>query len=71
MAERKTTNVEGAEPRLQVLLPLPFDAPLDYLPGGLMLGPGDIVRVPLGGREVTGVVWERLARRPNRCRHPA
>ncbi|RMF09045.1 MAG: primosomal protein N' [Alphaproteobacteria bacterium] len=44
--------------RLKVLLPLPFDAPLDYLPGELKLGPGDIVRVPLGGRDVTGVVWD-------------
>lgn len=45
--------------RIPVLLPLPFDAPFDYAPGGLDLMPGDIVRVPLGPREVTGVVWDR------------
>lgn len=32
---------------------------LDYaVPDGMMLSPGDIVRVPLGPRQITGVVWE-------------
>ena len=42
-----------------VLLPLPLEAPYDYLvPEGLALAPGDFVRVPLGPRERIGVVWE-------------
>ena len=32
---------------------------LDYrVPDGMALAPGDVVRVPLGPRQVTGVVWE-------------
>lgn len=47
--------------RVSVLLPLPFPYPLDYaVPASLAdrIAPGDIVRVPLGGRRETGVVWE-------------
>ena len=48
------------EARVSVLLPLPLAGAYDYLaPADLALGPGDVVRVPLGGREVTGVVWDR------------
>ena len=44
--------------RIQVLIPLPLDGPYDYLiPKGMTCAPGDFVRVPLGRREVTGVVW--------------
>jgi len=44
--------------RLKVLLPLPLDGPYDYLlPADLVCAPGDFVRVPLGRREVIGVVW--------------
>jgi primosomal protein N' (replication factor Y) len=39
-----------------VLLPFPFAAPFTYL--GTALSPGDIVLVPLRGRQVTGVVWD-------------
>ncbi len=47
------------ERRVSVLLPLPLDRAYDYLvPSGLALAPGDLVRVPLGSREVLGVVWE-------------
>ena len=47
------------EPRVCVLLPLPLDRAYDYLvPPALALAPGDFVRVPLGNREVLGVVWE-------------
>ncbi len=32
---------------------------LDYaVPDGMTLAPGDVVRVPLGPRQITGVVWE-------------
>jgi primosomal protein N' (replication factor Y) len=42
-----------------VLLPYPFAGPFDYrVPRGMDLAPGDIVQVPLGPREVTGVVWD-------------
>lgn len=47
-------------PRVKVLLPLPLAGPLDYRPaseGGLP-EPGTLVRVPLSGRTVTGVVWD-------------
>ncbi|MEM7177886.1 MAG: primosomal protein N' [Pseudomonadota bacterium] len=44
--------------QVAVMLPAPFDGPLDYLlPQGLSLGPGDFVQVELGARVVTGVVW--------------
>ena len=48
--------------RVAVLLPLPLSGPLDYLvPDGQEYSPGDFVRVPLGNRPVTGVVWGSAA----------
>ncbi|MFP4002890.1 MAG: primosomal protein N', partial [Alphaproteobacteria bacterium] len=45
--------------RLKVLIPLPLAGPYDYLaPEGMPLKRGDHVVVPLGPREVAGVVWE-------------
>ncbi len=45
--------------RVSVLLPLPLDAAYDYrVPDDMMLAPGDFVAVPLGTREVAGVVWD-------------
>ena len=44
--------------RISVLLPLPLAATYDYrLPEDMSAGPGSYVRVPLGNRIVTGVVW--------------
>ena len=41
-----------------VLLPLPFDGPLDYLvPDDMSVRPGDFVEVALGARRTIGVVW--------------
>ena len=41
-----------------VLVPYPVDKAYDYgVIEGEMLGPGDYVTVPLGGREVPAVVW--------------
>ncbi|WP_395685238.1 primosomal protein N' [Aestuariivirga sp.] len=41
-----------------VLLPLALDGPYSYrVPAGLQLKPGSYVSVPLGPRQVTGVVW--------------
>ena len=48
------------EPRVSVLIPLPLAGAYDYLgPDDPPLRPGAVVRVPLGGREVLGVVWDR------------
>jgi primosomal protein N' (replication factor Y) (superfamily II helicase) len=46
--------------RVRVLLPLPLAEALDYLvpDGALPPEPGSFVRVPLGQRSVTGVVWD-------------
>jgi primosomal protein N' (replication factor Y) len=45
-------------PRAGVLLPLPLPAPYDYaLPDGVTAKRGLVVRAPLGGRELIGVVW--------------
>ena len=47
------------EHRVAVLLPLPFSGPFDYrVPEGLDPNPGDVVLVPLGRREVVGVIWD-------------
>ena len=47
-----------AAKRLRVLVPYPVDKAYDYLvPDGLKLEIGDYVCVPLGKREIPGVVW--------------
>lgn len=44
--------------RKRILVPYPVDKAYDYaVPDDLDLKDGDYVCVPLGGREVTGVVW--------------
>jgi len=41
-------------------LPLPLGDAYDYaIPEGLDLAPGDFVKVPLGPRQATGVVWDK------------
>jgi len=45
-----------AEQIIDVLVPLAVDRPYSYK-SGEALSPGDIVHVPLGNREETGVVW--------------
>ena len=43
---------------VDVLIPVALDHAYSYrVPDGLELAPGDIVQVPLGTRECTGVVW--------------
>lgn len=43
----------------EVLIPLALDQTYSYrLPPGLSVAPGDSVAVPLGPRDVVGVVWE-------------
>lgn len=48
-----------AEARVPVLLPLALEGPLDYRTDTPPPRPGTFVRVPLTGREITGVVWEK------------
>ena len=44
--------------RAKVLLPLPAGSGYDYrIPADMAVSPGDFVRVPLGPRQMTGVVW--------------
>src|SRR5271163_2315037 len=48
--------------RVPVLLPLPLPGPLDYrVPDDVLVRPGDLVLIPLGRREVLGVVWDGAA----------
>ena len=47
--------------RIAVLLPLGLDTAYDYLvPAGEYAPEGTFVRVPLGNREITGVVWRTI-----------
>ncbi len=42
----------------EILIPLALDTPYSYVvPTGLDLAAGDVVQVPLGPREIVGVVW--------------
>jgi len=42
----------------EILIPLALDTPYSYVvPAGLELAIGDVVQVPLGPREIVGVVW--------------
>jgi primosomal protein N' (replication factor Y) (superfamily II helicase) len=42
-----------------VLVPMPAERPYSYaVPNGMAVRPGSIVRVPLGPREVAGIVWD-------------
>jgi len=42
-----------------VLVPMPAERPYSYaVPAGMPVRPGSVVRVPLGPREVAGIVWD-------------
>ncbi|GGY47025.1 primosomal protein N' [Parvularcula lutaonensis] len=57
-AERAAMTETVPKRRVKVLLPMPAGNGYDYaVPEGLDLRPGDFVTVPLGPRQVTGVVW--------------
>lgn len=44
---------------VSVLLPIPAERPYSYgVPEGMVLLPGDYVKVPLGPREVAAIVWD-------------
>ncbi len=52
---------------VSVLLPQPLPEPFDYeLPEGLEASPGSFVTVPLGPREMVGVVWGERGTPSNR-----
>ncbi len=52
---------------VSVLLPQPLPEPFDYeLPEGLEAPPGSFVKVPLGPREMVGVVWRERGTPSNR-----
>ena len=66
MPDRHASSTAGANAAavvrapacVSVLLPLPLEGAYDYaVPRELALAPGDFVRVPLGSRNVLGVVW--------------
>ena len=80
MPERRASTARADEPvaparsrpgaaaqdgRVAVLLPLPLAGSYDYLaPSELSLEPGAVVRAPLGGRNLAGVVWDRKTDAP-------
>ena len=52
------SDLFGGIRTVAVMLPMPFDGPLDYgVPDDLDLVPGDFVAVELGARKTVGVVW--------------
>lgn len=55
---RASTSHRPPDDRVAVLLPLPLPGVYDYrVPPGMEARVGDYVIVPLGGRQVNGVVW--------------
>ena len=59
--ESQTKEIQLSAPQktVAVLLPIPAERPYTYgVVAGMELAPGDIVQVPLGPRQVFGVVWE-------------
>ncbi|HEY3918408.1 MAG TPA: primosomal protein N' [Stellaceae bacterium] len=58
MPERHASSAESTERRVSVLLPLPLASAYDYsVPHDLNVTAGDFVAVPLGKRQLAGVVW--------------
>ena len=58
---KSTPTLEAQLPpyTVAVMLPIPAERPYSYkVPQHMHLAPGDIVRVPLGPRQVFGVVWD-------------
>src|SRR6185436_18572692 len=53
-------KADSPAPRtVPVLVPMPAERPYSYaVPAGMTVVPGAIVRVPLGPREVAGIVWD-------------
>ena len=59
MGSGRTSSDTTYSRRVRILLPLPLAGAFDYLADPAQrLAPGDLVRVPLGPRVVTGAVWD-------------
>jgi primosomal protein N' (replication factor Y) len=56
-ADDEPTRRDAPRQRVKVLLPLPMGDGYDYALDGEVARPGQFVRVPLGPRELVGVVW--------------
>lgn len=57
--DRSSAGLDENGERVSVLLPLPLGRGYTYaVPGDMRVAPGDFVRVPLGSRDVNGVVWD-------------
>ncbi|CAN7323044.1 primosomal protein N' [Rhizobium sp. LjRoot30] len=53
------SKAPAATRAVPVLVPLPAPGPYSYaVPEGMAIEPGSVVQVPLGPRQVIGVVWE-------------
>jgi primosomal protein N' (replication factor Y) (superfamily II helicase) len=51
--------LENTARTVNVLLPIPTEGTYSYsVPFDMVLGPGDFVQVPLGPRQVAGIVWD-------------
>ena len=60
----KMPKKDGKE-QVSVLIPLPLAKAYNYsVPENLELKLGDFVKVPLGSRQVVGVVWEKSGNKP-------
>lgn len=57
--DTSATSVGPASNIAEVALPLGVDQPYSYaIPAGMTIATGDCVKVPLGTREIFGIVWE-------------
>ncbi|HEY4193489.1 MAG TPA: primosomal protein N' [Mesorhizobium sp.] len=53
------SNDSSFHAAVPVLVPMPAERPYTYaVPAGMRVEPGSIVRVPLGPRQVAGIVWD-------------
>jgi primosomal protein N' (replication factor Y) len=57
--DSRSFKLGGRPFSVPVLVPMPAERPYSYaVPDGMRIEPGSIVRVPLGPREVAGIVWD-------------
>ncbi len=55
----RSFRLQGQPLSVPVLVPMPAERPYSYaVPDGMLVEPGSIVRVPLGPRQVAGIVWD-------------
>jgi primosomal protein N' (replication factor Y) len=57
--DSRSFRLQSRSLSVPVLVPMPAERPYSYaVPDGMRVEPGSIVRVPLGPREVAGIVWD-------------